>query len=112
MLLTLVTSGHPDRHPDDASTLRRAQQALELQRWTEARELLLQLATRQPATTQYRALLAYARGQEALSSGNEEAARAEWRRALTLDPSLKDAQHALAARTRRRSWVDRLLGRT
>lgn len=108
MTPSFVTS---DRGPDDASALRRAQHALELQRWSEARELLHQLATRRPSFTQCRALLAYARGQEALQAGDEESARAEWRRALTLDPSLVDAQRALAARPRRRSWVDRLLGR-
>ena len=101
----------PVESTDETTALRRARQALELQRWTEARELLLQLATQRPGTTKYRALLAYARGQEALTSGDDETARAEWRRALTLDPGLVDAKHALAARTRRRSWVDRLFGR-
>ncbi len=96
---------------DETATFRRARQALELQRWSDARALLLRLATRSPNTTQYRSLLAYARGQESLDAGDEARARDEWRRALTLDPTLADARRALAARGRSRSWVDRLLGR-
>lgn len=96
---------------DEASLFRRARQALELQRWGDARVQLLRLATRSPNTTRYRALLAYARGQEAYVAGDEDRARDEWRRALTLDPTLEDARRALAARGRTRSWVDRLFGR-
>ena len=96
---------------DEISLFRQARQSLELQKWTEARELLLQLATRSPTTTRYRALLAYARGQESLEAGDEIRAREEWRRALILDPMLEDARRMLAVRAKQRSWVDRLLGR-
>ena len=96
---------------DEAVLYRDANHALELQHWPEARHLLFQLATRAPHKTRYRALLAYARGQESLGTGDESRARDEWRRALTLDPSLKEAARALAARARPRSWVDRLFGR-
>ncbi|HVV81954.1 MAG TPA: hypothetical protein VHE35_02700 [Kofleriaceae bacterium] len=101
----------PGNGPDEANLFRQARQALELQHWTEARDLLLQLATRSPSTTRYRALLAYARGQESFVAGDETRARDEWRRALILDPSLEDAQHALAAHAPQRSWVARLFGR-
>jgi hypothetical protein len=101
----------PAPMPDEGVLLRQARSALDLQRWTEARDLLFQLATRSPNTTRYRAMLAYARGQEAHTLGDIERARDEWRRAVTLDPTLNDAQRALSLRARRRSWVDRLLGR-
>ncbi len=101
----------PERGPDEVALFRLARQALEIQHWTEARDMLFLLATRSPSTTEYRALLAYARGQESLLAGDEPRARDEWRRALVLDPSLADARRALAARARPRSWVDRLLGR-
>lgn len=97
--------------PDELMVFQQARQELDLQRWSEARELLLWLATRSPATTRYRALLAYARGQEAATAGDETRAREEWRRALILDPRLELARQAIAARNRQRSWVARLLGR-
>lgn len=101
----------PEPRSDESGLFRLARQQLELQNWSEARDLLLQLATRSPSTTRYRALLAYARGQESFCAGDEIRAREEWRRALILDPALVDAKHALAARPRPRSWVDRLFGR-
>ncbi len=96
---------------DDDSTSKRATRALECQRWTQARELLLELAYQSPHNTGYRAKLAYARGQEAAASGDESRAVAEWRRALVLDRSLVEAAQALAVR-RSASWLGRLLGRT
>lgn len=96
---------------DDDSTSRRVAYALACQRWTEARELLLELAQRSPHNTGYRARLAYARGQEAAAGGDELRAAAEWRRALVLDSSLVEASRALAAR-RSSSWLGRLLRRT
>ncbi len=102
----------PARGPTEDELLRAATQALDLQRWTEARERLLRLATMSPATTKYRALLAYARGQEAMAAGDSTRAQEEWRRALTLDPTMADAQRAQAAqRQRSSSWVGKLLGR-
>lgn len=100
-----------EQDADEVGLFRQARQCLELQKWTEARELLFTLATRSPSTTRYRALLAYARGQESLSAGDEIRAREEWRRALILDPMLEDARRMLAVRAKQRSWVDRLLGR-
>jgi hypothetical protein len=100
-----------EQDADEISLVRQARQSLELQKWTEARELLYTLATRSPSTTRYRALLAYARGQESLEAGDETRAREEWRRALILDPMLEVARRMLATRAKQRSWVDRLLGR-
>ncbi len=97
---------------DEVAILGRVRSALDLQRWTEARDLLFQLATRFPNKTRYRAQLAYARGQEAQTAGDLDRARAEWRRAITLDPGFADAQRALAQRASRPSWVARLLGRS
>ncbi len=96
---------------DEGSQFTLAQRELDQQRWTEARRRLLQLATRAPGTVKYRALLAYARGQESLTAGDARRARDEWRRALILDPHLADAQRALAVHQSSRTWVDRLLGR-
>ena len=109
MTFTSETYGDGD---DEAAMFRRANNLLATQHWTEARDLLFTLAKRSPDKTRYRALLAYARGQESLLAGDEGRAREEWRRALVLDPSLRDAQLALAARQPvRRSWVSRLFGR-
>lgn len=110
MMSTTLNPGS-EEDVDEATLYRDANHALELQHWPEARHLLFQLATRAPHKTRYRALLAYARGHESLGTGDEIRARDEWRRALTLDPSLKEAERSLAARARPRSWVDRLLGR-
>ena len=96
---------------DEAGEFRRAQQALDQQRWADARLRLLALATRSPGTVKYRALLAYARGQESLAAGDARCARAEWRRALILDPHLADAHRALAAHQSSRTWVARMFGR-
>ena len=111
MSMSPTTTVMTESEFDETTMFRRARQALELQRWSDARSLLLRLATRSPNTTKYRALLAYARGQESFDAGDEIRARDEWRRALTLDPTLEDARRALAARGRQRTWVDRLLGR-
>jgi Flp pilus assembly protein TadD len=100
-----------DQDPDEAGLYQQGRQALDRQKWSEARELFRLLATRAPANSRYRALLAYARGQEWLDGGDEVRARDEWRRALILDPRLEDARRMLAVRSRPRSWVDRLLGR-
>ncbi len=93
---------------DEAATYRRALAALELQRWRDAREELLELARHLPGLTRYRAMLAYARGQEASASGDDVRAQEEWRRALILDPSLRAAERALAAHSRSSTWIARL----
>lgn len=95
---------------DEAAALRHALQLMQLQQWTEARTAIHALALAIPGVTRYRALLAYTRGQEAAAAGDLDRANDEWRRALILDPSLKDAETAMKARPRRRSFMDRLRG--
>lgn len=94
---------------DEATASREALAALDRQRWQEASARLLELARRNPNVTRYRALLAYARGQEAWIAGDDTRAREEWRRALILDPSLREATEAARTRARRPSWLGRLL---
>ena len=96
---------------DDAEALRHALTLMQLNRWTEARIALHELALATPQVTRLRALLAYARGHEAAAAGDLARAHEEWRRALLLDPSLKDAEVAMRTRPRRRSWLDRVLRR-
>lgn len=97
---------------DEAVLFRRATNLLATQHWTEARDVLFTLAKHRPDKARYRALLAYARGHEHLIAGDEARARDEWRRAVVLDPNLREAQAALAAREPpRRSWVSRLFHR-
>lgn len=93
---------------DQVEAYRAALAAIELQRWTDASERLLELARRAPDVTRYRALLAYVRGQMAAASGDHRRADEEWRRALTLEPRLPEAQRAREARARRSSWLTRL----
>jgi hypothetical protein len=68
---------------------------LRKKQWAEARKLLHALAARVPADKRYRALLAYARGREAQDEGRHDEARAEFNRALQLDPDLGPAKAAL-----------------
>jgi hypothetical protein len=110
MSVTFTTQSSGDGD-DETALFRRASKALELQHWTEARDLLFDLARLRPDKGRYRALLAYARGHESFIAGDEARAREEWRRALVLDPKLREAQQALASRAQpRRSWVARLFG--
>jgi tetratricopeptide (TPR) repeat protein len=65
------------------------EKALELahqKKWPEARAAFVELATRNPGDPRYRAYVHYARGWEASSLGKDNEARAEWQRALALDP--------------------------
>jgi Tfp pilus assembly protein PilF len=64
--------------------------------WAAARQALQNLASRVPSSTQYKALLAYARGREAQQLGRNDEATLEFQRALQLDPNLSLAKSALA----------------
>ena len=75
------------------------------------RTVARELATRDPHNAHYRALLALARGHEASLANEPARARAEWRRAIMLDPALAEARDALSSRAGRRSWVERLFRR-
>ena len=86
-----------------------AMRLLALRKWTEARTALHQLALLTPQVTRLRALLAYARGHEAVEVGEITRARSEWERALTLDPTLDDARHAL--NQHRLPWIRRVMRR-
>jgi predicted Zn-dependent protease len=111
-MTSMSMSRHPSAPPEDrfdeVEVYRRVCAALDVQRWAEARELLLDLARRLPHASRYRALLAYTRGQEALGEGDARRAREEWRRALILDPGLRVARQALAAHQRPSTWIGRL----
>jgi tetratricopeptide (TPR) repeat protein len=85
------TAQTPDQR--DAAT---AQDMLRRGHWTTARQLLQSLSSRVPTSTQYRALLAYAKGREALAAGRADEAQHELQRALQLDPDLAEARAALA----------------
>lgn len=97
---------------DDAATLvSHLRTLMQLQKWTEAKSVARELATRDPQNAHYRALLALARGHEASLANEPKRAREEWRRAITLDPKLVEARDALSTRAARRSWVERLFKR-
>jgi hypothetical protein len=55
-------------------------------KWTEARALFAELATRQAGDPRYRAYVHLARGWEAYVLGKDAEARAEWQRASACDP--------------------------
>ena len=63
--------------------------------WPAARQGLQNLAARVPASTNYKALLAYARGREAQQANRPDEAILELQRALQLDPNLSLAKTAL-----------------
>ena len=95
---------------DQTETLRYAERLLHACRWTEARTVLHRLATTTPGVTRYRVLLAYARGEEHAERGEHTLARAEWRRALILDPRCIEAKAALD-RSRGSSIFGRIFSR-
>lgn len=86
--------------------IQQASRLMQLNRWPEARSVLQQLAILVPRQPRYRAWLALARGEEHWLGGDERRARAEWKRALVLDPTLDEAQ--LALRRRGQGWVRRI----
>jgi hypothetical protein len=69
--------------------------------WAAARSALHALASKVPQSRQYRGLLCYARGREALAAGKPDDAAMEFQRALQLDPELVQAKQALAEIKRR-----------
>lgn len=95
---------------DQTEALHLADALLLAGRYTEARSHLRRLAEASPGVTQYRALLALARGHEASEAGDHARARAEWRRALILDPALERARVALR-RSRSPSFLGRIVDR-
>lgn len=95
---------------DQTETLRYAERLLHACRWTDARTTLHRLAASAPGVTHYRALLAYARGEEAAERGDLSRARDEWRRALILEPTCQPARTALD-RHGSGSLLDRLFHR-
>jgi hypothetical protein len=86
---------------DEQTALNDALALLNKQQWTPARLALHALAARVPQSRQYRGLLCYARGREALVAGRPDDAAQEYQRALQLDPDLAQAKQALAELKRR-----------
>jgi hypothetical protein len=64
--------------------------------WPQAVATLQALATRVPASKQYRAMLCYARGRQAQAAGRLDDAIAELQRALQIDPEWAAAKSTLA----------------
>lgn len=95
---------------DQTETLRYAERLLQACRWTEARCTLHRLAATAPGVVHYRALLAYARGEEAAERGELDRARDEWRRALILEPRYA-APRAALDRTGPHTLFGRFFGR-
>ncbi len=86
---------------DERTALNEALTLLNRREWTAGRQALHALAARVPQSRQYRALLCYARGQEAFAAGKPDDAAMEYQRALQLDPELLQAKQALAELKRR-----------
>lgn len=63
--------------------------------WADARQALLKLAVAQPQEKRFRAYMHYARGRESQEAGKLDEARAEWQRAVGLEPELVAAKRAL-----------------
>jgi hypothetical protein len=63
--------------------------------WRDAERVLGELAVAVPAERKYRAYRHYARGRVAQDDGRLDEARAEWERALRLDPELAAARAAM-----------------
>jgi Flp pilus assembly protein TadD len=99
----------PEPITDEAQAFTAAQRLIAAERWPEARQVAHRLACIAPANRQYRALFALVLGYEAESEGDSRRARAEFRRATTLDPKL--AARPEIRRRARASLLDRLFGR-
>ncbi len=63
--------------------------------WADARQALLKLAVAHPQEKAFRAYMHYARGRESQDAGKLDEARAEWQRAIGLEPELVAAKRAL-----------------
>jgi hypothetical protein len=100
---TVRHAGVPKEPPfDERAAHREALILLNDQNWSQARQVLHNLAARVPQSKTYRALLGYARGREAQVAGRTDDAALEYQRALQLDPDLAMAKAALAEVQRRR----------
>ncbi|HRC55521.1 MAG: hypothetical protein IPI49_07815 [Myxococcales bacterium] len=102
-----MTDSHGGMSQEEASDLRAAESLINAGNWAGAKPVLQRLATANRAEPRYRALLAFVLGHEAKLAGDGTRARAEWDRALQLDPEIA----ARGVRRRRGSIVQRLLGR-
>ena len=87
---------------DERAALRESLMLVNEQNWAAARQSLSTLATKVPASKNYRALLGYVRGREVQAAGRADEAALEYQRALELDPGLTMAKQALADVQRRR----------
>jgi hypothetical protein len=89
----------PDKPPPPPPTEeQRFAGALEMLRhlvWRDAERAFGELAVAAPADRRYRAYRHYARGRVAQDDGRVAEARAEWERALRLDPELAAARAAI-----------------
>jgi hypothetical protein len=100
----------PSNHSvDEAQDLVVAQGLIDAQQWNEAKHVVHRLARNDPASRKYRALFALVLGYEAESGGDHRRARAEFRRAVVLDPQLQSRPEI--RRRARTSLMDRLFGR-
>ncbi len=79
----------------EKSGLDEALELCERERWGEARAELHRLAVAHPKNRELRAHLHYAWGREHLQAGRPDQARAELRRALSIDPAFAAARRAL-----------------
>jgi hypothetical protein len=93
------TTPLPQQQPAGPTREQEFEVALDLLRrklWAEARQAFLKLAAADTNDKRSRAHMHYARGREAEAAGKPEEARAEWQRALALDPDFVRAKTALA----------------
>jgi hypothetical protein len=102
-----MTDSHGGVSAQEAHDLQTVEALLTARAWAEAKPIVQRLAATNRAEPRYRALLAFVLGHEANEAGDLVRARAEWDRALALDPSLR----ARGIRRRRPSLVQRLFGR-
>lgn len=103
-----MTEPHGGGSTQEAADLRIVESHIAAQDWASAKPILLRLAAANRAERRYRALLAFVLGHEAKDHGDVARARAEWARALALDPSIE----ARGVRRRRGSFVQRWFGRS
>jgi Tfp pilus assembly protein PilF len=80
---------------DEDVSLRLAMEFMGRRQWADAKQAFLQLASKVPTNKRYRAMLAVARGRGYQDENRHDDARAEFRRATELDPSLDAARAAL-----------------
>jgi hypothetical protein len=85
-----------DEPAREAERFLSAQALIERGHWAEARAALHALALGNPRDTRYRVHLHYAWAREHAAGGRLDAARAELRRSLTLDPSFAPSAEGLA----------------